>query len=141
MPKPTPDYIPGEIRDQIAALGYSGVTEYSEHIGLNRVRLLSVFAGPSSTLRLYKALADALGVSMDQLKSLILTGQLAEAIAALAKRRGVSLNQLSMQIGASHTFLARRLKSGCNPNGLQSYIEVAEALGWSLQKLTETCLR
>lgn len=141
MPKPTPDYIPGEIRDQIAALGYSGVGEYSEHIGLNRVRLLSVFAGPSSTLRLYKALADSLSVSMDELKSLILSGELEAEVTALAKQQGISLNQLSMRLGASHTFLARRLRAGRNPNGLQSYIEVADALGWSLQKLTEMCLR
>lgn len=142
MPKPLPDYIPGEIRDQIASGGYAGVIEYGEHIGLKRgARLLDVFGGTNPKLRPYKMLADYAGITLDEIVSLMLSGRIGPFITELAEKENLSISKLSKRIGVSDDFLGKRIRGGVYTNGLSNYIEVAQALGWSLDKLAKSCLR
>lgn len=141
MPRPTPDIVPGELREEIARLGYAGIMEYSEHIGLNPQRLLSNFAGKHSKLRPYVALAEYAGITLDQLAGKMASGEIGSFIEQLAKRDGISVRALSLKIGASENFLHQRIKGGIYLNGLQGYIEVAHALGWTLDRWAKVCLR
>lgn len=141
MPKPVPEYIPGELRDQIAVLGYSGVMEYSEHLGLNPQRLLSVFGGKHTKLKPYWNLSRRAGMTMDSLAEAMINGRLESIVSALCKKENRSIRSLSISIDASDSFLSARLRGEKGLNGLQAYIEVAQALGWTLEKLAENCLR
>lgn len=141
MPKPLPDYIPVEIRDQIISGGYTGVMEYSEHLGLKPARLLGVFGGNAGKLRPYVNFADFVGITLDELAGKMLSGQLGTFIEETARRHGVSVSKLERLANVSDGFLEKKIKSGIYTNGLQGYIEVAHALGWSLEKLAKSCLR
>lgn len=140
MPRPTPDYIPGELRDHIASLGYSGVTEYTEHIGLNRARLLKLFSGNQARLRPYFNFCQFAQISLDEMASLMETGKISTLILRLSEKHNCSINHLEKISNVGQGFLRLRMRGDGNMNGLQSYIEVAKALGWSLDKLAKVCL-
>lgn len=140
MPKPTPDDLPGEIRDLIAAHGYTGAGELGEHLGLSHQRLLTVCRSKKAGLKIYIRLAGRLNLSLDQLVSRIEAGELPGLIEKLAQRERKSLRQLSTELGASPSFLSEKLKKP-EAGALKTYIEVAQALNWSLQYFSEVLLR
>lgn len=140
MPKPTPEYIPGELRDQIAAMGFSGVLELSESVGLSRTRLLRVFGTNHGKLIPYYNFSKFAGVTMDELAALMVSGKMGDLIDRVAKEKNLSVNAMEKVICVGEGFLKNKRTGKCTANGLRTYIEVANALGWSLQKLTEICL-
>jgi len=140
MPRPTPDDIPGEIRDQITALGYSGIMEYSEHLGLNGQRLLTIFRAKHSALKVYVRLCKRLGITLDALAEIIAAGELQSLLQSFAAKEQKSLRQLSVELGASSGFLAEKIRTP-GLGMLTTYIEVSQVLNKSLQEFAEILLR
>jgi len=139
VPKPLPDYLPGEIREEITLLGYSGILDYTEKkLGLKRTRLVSVFSGKHTRLRQYKALADFLGLSLDALALLEAGGTLPKVV--LKKCQALQIPLVAAERATGCSWLTHKVSGQYSGSGLKTYTEVAAALGWSLEKLAKVCL-
>lgn len=141
MPRPTPDYIPKEFQEFVAA---SGLTpkEFAEQKGLNPRRFYSLFGGANLTLRPYIKIADAAEISVDDLAMAITTGRFVEIIETLKEKLHCkSPSELARLLGVSDNFILKRIKTSNDLNGLAQYKEVAERIGWTLDKLCRTCHR
>lgn len=140
MPRPTPDYIPVELKDQAAAMGLTPKT-FAEHLGFKPNRFYSFFGTPHSKLKPYIQICNAAGITLDELAIILRESKFEQLINQLEEKTDTkSVPVLARHLGISPEFIYQRVR---NPgvNGLGSYIEMAEALGWSLDTLADICSR
>ncbi|GEM_PF-3748708 len=139
MPRPTPDYIPEELVKKAAALGFTPKT-YAEHLGFRPNRFYGFFGKPHSKLKPYLLICRAAEINLDELAQILKESKFEKFIEDLQVKTGISgVGLLARSIGVSDGFIYQRIK---NPgvNGLGSYIEMSEALGWSLDTLAGLCI-
>lgn len=140
MARPTPDYIPPELKEQAAKFGLTPYT-YAQHLGLHKNRFYKFFGTNHSKLKPYLLICKAAEIELDELAVILRDGKFKKFIENLQKKTGQdSIGNLARALGISDGFIYQRIN---NPgvNGLGTYIELAQALGWSLEQLSDICSR
>lgn len=142
MPRVSADYIPAEIKDQALALGYSGINQYSEALGLDERKLYYFFGANHKKLRPYYNLSIFCDISLDELLAIIESKKLPGYIEKIKKRHQIkSTMQLERAAGVGQGFIKSLLRGNISTNSFNSWNQVAVSLDWTLHKLAKTALK
>lgn len=144
MPKPLPDYTPPEIAAEIERLRRSGIplsglTGFAEYKGLSRNRLNHLFGSKRHPqLRTYYDLSRFADVSMDELMAVIRNQDFSAWVDRLLWSRQIAnVAEFERQVGLGRDAIRQRLNGYDSWSALEDYADVAEKLGWSLEKLSQ----
>lgn len=141
MPKPLPDYLPDEVK---LILMSSGTTMKDMAPKKTSSRLYSFFGGTHLRIRPYKRMAEWLGISLDEMRMAIQTQTLKklvqEKVASDPHCGNWGLREISIYIQSGDDWILDRYREKSN-HCLDSYKEVADLLGWSIDKLVTVCIQ
>ena len=132
MPRPIPDYIPGEIVDLLSRKGWENIREMARNTGLPQSTLYGVFYNNRNhrNIALWCAWAKALDKSLETLVYLY-ENDLDGLQGLIDKRFDDSLSEFARTSRTSYD-TARRLYKGTASSAIcHTYIDIASALGIS----------
>lgn len=137
--RPTPDYLPEELVNQAASLGYKPKA-YAKSLGLHENRFYGFFGSPHSKLKPYLQICQATSITVEELAEIISSGEFETFVNTrlLPATETSGIRACAKKIGISFDFIYDRINSPAL-NGLSAYIEMAQILGWDLDKLVQIC--
>lgn len=135
MPRPAPDYIPEKIRQIAADMGVN-FKELALRSGLNQHRFYSFFSSTHGHYSPYLTLAQAGGITLEELREKIKSGEIGTYIDRLISETGVSnITRLARELKISPALLLRLVSGKNNGATLDEAAEIAEPLKLSIDEL------
>lgn len=142
MPRPVADQVPPCIRDEIAVLGLSGLSEYAEIKGLKPCTLRSLFTNNHEPIKPYLGIVRLVnttikpGFTIDDLVEVIEGGKAAELTERLkSATRCTTWSGLAGLIGASENFPKRFAQNQKELKALKPYVNASRKIGHPLDRL------
>lgn len=112
---------------------------FAEHLGLHPNRFYSFFGNPHTKLRPYIQIANEAGISLDLLATILKENQFGELVESLQTKTATkSIPALAKALAVSDQFIYQRVKNR-GLSGLGAYLEMAQTLHWSLDRLAKVC--